>query len=116
MTDFNFTGGNTGAAAKPRTTMIYLKGPLALRGDERGQKFEPVTRASTKCSCNATLFFYCTLKNEKPMPFDREPRIFSQYVREDGAIIAEVFSDDSHFASCADLKRARTTQGFSATP
>lgn len=112
----DFKGGR--APAKPRTVRIFLKGPLSLRNTEMGQKFEPTVRASTKCSCAATLHFYTTYPNEKSMPFDRDPVVLDQMVREDGAVIATVSADDTHFNSCRDLKDARTkekpTHGFTS--
>lgn len=103
------------APPKPRTVRIFLKGPSATRGTELGQKFEPTTRHSTKCTCGVLLHFYTTYPNEKSMPFDREPHVLDQSVRDDGAVIAIVSADDTHFTSCQDLKKERPTNGFPRT-
>lgn len=97
---------------KPRTVRIFLKGPSSTRGTDLGQKFEPTVRPSTKCSCGTQLHFYTTYPNEKSMPFDCEPRILDQMMRDDGALIATVSADDTHFTSCKDLKKERQTHGF----
>lgn len=102
--------------SKPRTVRIFLKGPTATRGTDLGKKFEPSARLSSKCSCNATLHFFTTYPNEKSMPFDREPVVIDQTVLGNGAIIATVSANDTHFNSCRDLlaqrKQERPTNGF----
>lgn len=108
--------GRMGAAAgpsAPRTVRIFLKGPSATRDTDMGKKFEPTQRLSTKCSCGTTLHFYTTYPNEKSMPFDREPTVIDSFVRDDGAVIAVVSADQTHFTSCLDLKKERKTDGFS---
>lgn len=92
---------------KPRTVAIYLKGPSALRRDARGKKFEPLVCRATQCRCGILLHFYTSLRKEKHVPFDREPRIVegTQYTRADGAVIAEVLAEDVHFNSCPETPR-----------
>lgn len=102
--------------AKPRTVRIFLKAPTHIRFQPEGERFKPVSRLSTKCSCNATLLFYTTYPNEKSMPFDREPTILDEVVLGNGAVIATVSANDTHFNSCRDLlaqrKQERPTHGF----
>lgn len=51
--------------------------------------------------CGATMLGYRTYPNEKPMYFDGPPEIVEQApTRQDGAVIAIVYTDNVHFVTC----------------
>jgi hypothetical protein len=62
-----------------------------------------------RTGCGASLIFYRTYPGEKRMPFDGEPRIKegTEVNMGDGGIVAAVYSDNVHFATCPHYKGRR---------
>lgn len=61
---------------------------------------------TTIIGCGATLIGYRTWPNEKPMYFDGPPVVKEQYpVRQDGAVIADVYTDNVHWSTCPNRQR-----------
>jgi hypothetical protein len=82
-----------------QTVKIYLDHPTPGYTAEQG-KCE-TDKEKGRIGCDAPITFYRTFPNEKRMPFDGPPVIVKQHSpRDDGAVIAEVQTNNVHFATC----------------
>jgi hypothetical protein len=96
------------------TITIFLK-----HHNDRAGKFAPRDGVCTshaesnRVGCGQAIRRYVTYPREKGMYFDGEPIVVEQFpVRQDGAVIAVVKTDNVHFATCPARKKPRPTTGF----
>lgn len=65
--------------------------------------------------CGGTTWRYVTYPNEKGMRFDGPPDVVpNSEVNLNGAIVAEVYTDNVHFATCTARKRITPVDGKAA--
>lgn len=91
-----------------RGIQIYLK-----HFNDPDGRFQPRTNvcksdeAAGRVGCGQTIQRFVTYPREKGMYFDGPPVIIEQFpVRQDGAVIAVVATDNVHFATCPVRKDA----------
>lgn len=61
-----------------------------------------------RVGCGAGIVFYRTYPNDKRMPFDGAPDVVpnTEATLGDGAVVAWVFTENTHFATCPVRKQA----------
>jgi hypothetical protein len=59
-----------------------------------------------RTGCGATIWFYITFPNQKRMPFDGPPKVVenSEVSIGDGGIVAQVSTENVHFATCPQAR------------
>lgn len=104
-------GGQRAQAIK-----IYLR-----HHNDPEKKFQPTQavcetdEAKGRVGCGGSIFFYITYPNQKRMPFDGPPVVVdgSEVQMGDGGVVAQVYTDNVHFATCPAKKKAEpVTSGF----
>lgn len=69
-------------------------------------------REKGRIGCGASIIFYRTYPNEKRMPFDAAPEVVedSEATLGDGGVVAYVYSERVHFATCPRYGNNATRQ------
>lgn len=102
-------------AQRPANTIqIFLK-----HHNDKAGRFAPrdgvcTSHAETnRVGCGQAIRRFVTYPREKGMYFDGDPIVVEQFpVRQDGAVIAIVKTDNVHFATCPARKPPRPTTGL----
>lgn len=104
-----------------QTIRIYLKhhtNPTLAPRAVTCQDYENPRSHATEKGCGGSVLRYATYPRGKGMRFDGPPVVVegSETNMGDGGIVAEVYTDNVHFATCpARQRKEPTTTGFADT-